>query len=402
MFLQSAISPALLIVVTRTNGIDGAGLFSFAYSLSVILWAFGLWGGRTYQVSDVDKDFMSGSYIMVRYITSVAMIVGAVIFSLANGYDFFKSGLILLLVLTKALESISDALYGVLQVHGKLYVAGISLTVKNVASFLVFLIIDLVTKDLIVASAAMFITYFVVMGLYDWRHVHRTEKLLLNRSSLREYYDQAIMVMKMCWPVFIVIFLTLFSLNIPRYFLDMFHTSQVGYFGIMAMPITILTLFISFIIQPNVVKLSVLFNQNDLVSFGRIVNKISAATIVVGFVIWLATYLLGVWLLNTVFDIDVQPFKAELLVMVGGAIANALVAVYVQILIIMRRFTGQFYVLLLTNIGLVVLSAAFVSRFAMMGSVALFALSSVVQTALLFAIYRLKIRQKDQTLEPAS
>ena len=41
--LQSAISPVLLIIITRLNGIDDSGLFSFALSLSVVFWAVSLW-----------------------------------------------------------------------------------------------------------------------------------------------------------------------------------------------------------------------------------------------------------------------------------------------------------------------------------------------------------------------
>lgn len=63
---QNAISPLLLIVVTRLNGVDDSGLFSFAFSLALIFWAIGIWGGRTYQVSDVKHEFTPQSYIFVR------------------------------------------------------------------------------------------------------------------------------------------------------------------------------------------------------------------------------------------------------------------------------------------------------------------------------------------------
>ena len=40
VFMQNAISPLLLIVITRINGIDASGLFSFAASISIVLFAF--------------------------------------------------------------------------------------------------------------------------------------------------------------------------------------------------------------------------------------------------------------------------------------------------------------------------------------------------------------------------
>ena len=96
--LQSAISPVLLIVITRLNGIDDSGLFSFALSLSVVFWAVSLWGGRTYQVSDVKREFSSGGYVAVRFIASLIVAISAVVFCVLNGYNTTKTGLIMILV----------------------------------------------------------------------------------------------------------------------------------------------------------------------------------------------------------------------------------------------------------------------------------------------------------------
>ena len=106
--LQSAISPVLLIIITRLNGIDDSGLFSFAISLSVVFWAVSLWGGRTYQVSDVKREFSSGGYVAVRFIASLIVAISAVVFCVLNGYSTTKTGLIMILVTFKILESIAD------------------------------------------------------------------------------------------------------------------------------------------------------------------------------------------------------------------------------------------------------------------------------------------------------
>jgi hypothetical protein len=74
-FLQSAISPILLIVITRLNGVGDSGLFSFAMSLSVVFWAISLWGGRTYQVSDVKKEFSSDCVTNVAVFTITALVI---------------------------------------------------------------------------------------------------------------------------------------------------------------------------------------------------------------------------------------------------------------------------------------------------------------------------------------
>ena len=386
-FLQSAISPILLIIITRLNGIDDSGLFSFALSLSVVFWAVSLWGGRTYQVSDVRREFSSGDYITVRFVTSLIVIISAIAFCLLNGYNDTKTSLIMILVVFKILESIADSLYGVLQIHRKLYIAGISLTMKAILGFGAFIAVDFFTKNVIYGALAILLVNILVIFFYDILWVQRVESIAVSREIVRKYITQAIVIMKRTSPVFVVMFLTMFSLNIPRYFLDKAHPDQIGYFGIMAMPITLLGLFISFIIQPNVVSLSELLDKGKRKEFARIVGKINQITFGLGVVSVVLSYLIGVWILNTIFGIAIDNFRLDLTIMVIGAAANAFVSIYVNLLIIMRRFKGQFYTLLLTDMLAVGISAYLVGQFAMLGSVVAFMLISFLQVALLFFIY---------------
>ena len=390
--LQSAISPVLLIVITRLNGIDDSGLFSFALSLSVVFWAVSLWGGRTYQVSDVKREFSSGGYIAVRFIASLIVAISAAVFCVLNGYNATKTGLIMILVTFKILESIADSLYGVLQIHHKLYVAGISLTMKAMFGFTAFMAVDIVTKNVIYGTLAILLVNVLIILLYDVLWVRRVEVITANKKLLKEYTGQAIAIMKHTSAVFVVMFLTMFSLNIPRYFLDKSHPDQIGYFGIMAMPITLLGLFISFIIQPNVVNLSELLAKGKLKEFARIVSKINHITFGIGVLSVVLSYLVGVWVLNTIFGININNFQLDLTIMVIGAAANAFVSIYVNLLIIMRRFKGQFYTLLLTDILAVAVSMCLIERLAMLGSVLVFMLISFLQLALLLVIYKRSLK----------
>ncbi len=390
--LQSAISPALLISITRLNGIDDSGLFSFALSLSVVFWVVSLWGGRTYQVSDVKREFSTGGYITVRFIASLIVAVSAMIFCVLNGYNTAKTSLIMTLVSFKILESVADSLYGVLQIHKKLYIAGISLTIKAVLGFGVFMIVDIATRNISYGVLAILLVNLLVIIFYDILWMRRFENVAINRKLFKKYFSQAVVIMRHTSIVFVVVFLTMFSLNIPRYFLDKSHPDQIGYFGIMAMPITLLGLFISFIIQPNVVNLSELLAKGRLKEFARIVGKINQITFGIGVLSVILSYLIGVWILNVIFGININNFRLDLTIMVIGAAANAFVSIYVNLLIIMRRFKGQFYALLLTDILAVAVSMCLIKRLAMLGSVLVFILISFLQLALLLVIYKRSLK----------
>ena len=387
-FLQSAISPILLIVITRLNGVGDSGLFSFAMSLSVVFWAISLWGGRTYQVSDVKKEFSSGDYIVVRFISSLIVAVFSISFCVLSGYDLIKTELIMVLVSFKILESIADSMYGVLQIHNKLYIVGISLTMKSVFGFMLFTLVDILTKNIIYGALSIFIVNIAVVIFYDIPWMKRVESVGLTKKNIM----QAGKIMKKTAEVFVVVFLTMFSLNIPRYFLDKYHYDQIGYFGIMAMPITLLTLFISFVLQPNVVNLSELLKKKKINEFTKIVSKIDFITFTLGILFVVSSYLIGVWALNTVFGIDINNFRIDLTIMVIGAVANAFVSIYVNLLIILRRFKGQFYTLLVTNILAVVLSIYLIDRLAMLGSVLVFMIISFLQAIILLFIYKRSLK----------
>lgn len=387
-FLQSAISPILLIVITRLNGVGDSGLFSFAMSLSVVFWAISLWGGRTYQVSDVKKEFSSGDYIVVRFISSLIVAVFSISFCILSGYDLIKTELIMVLVSFKVLESIADSIYGVLQIHNKLYIVGISLTIKSVFGFIIFAIVDILTKNIVYGALSIFIVNIAVVIFYDIPWMKHVESVGLTKKNIM----QAEKIMKKTAEVFVIVFLTMFSLNIPRYFLDKYHYDQIGYFGIMAMPITLLTLFISFVLQPNVVNLSELLKKKKIKEFTKIVSKIDFITFTLGILFVISSYLIGVWALNTVFGIDINNFRIDLTIMVIGAVANAFVSIYVNLLIILRRFKGQFYTLLVTNILAVVLSIYLIDRLAMLGSVLVFMIISFLQAIILLFIYKRSLK----------
>ena len=387
-FLQSAISPILLIIITRLNGVGDSGLFSFAMSLSVVFWAISLWGGRTYQVSDVKKEFSSGDYIVVRFISSLIVAVFSISFCILSGYDLIKTELIMVLVSFKILESIADSMYGVLQIHNKLYIVGISLTMKSVFGFMLFTLVDILTKNIVYGALSIFIVNIAVVIFYDIPWMKHVESVGLTKKNIM----QAGKIMKKTAEVFVVVFLTMFSLNIPRYFLDKYHYDQIGYFGIMAMPITLLTLFISFVLQPNVVNLSELLKKKKIKEFTKIVSKIDFITFTLGILFIVSSYLIGVWALNTVFGIDINNFRIDLTIMVIGAVANAFVSIYVNLLIILRRFKGQFYTLLVTNILAVILSVYLIDRLAMLGSVLVFMTISFLQAIILLFIYKRSLK----------
>jgi len=392
VFTQNAISPLLLIVITRVNGIYDSGIFSFAFSIAIIFWIFGMWGGRTYQVSDLNNEFRRQSYIMLRLMLAIIMLVGAVLFSIANNYDLIKSQLIFVLILFKAIESIADSIYGILQINSRLYIVGRSLFLKAIVSFIIFILIDLITKNIVAASLSIVFINFMFVYYYDLRNCRLFEKITIRKNTFNLYIHEALLIMKKCSAFFIISFLSSLSLNIPRYFIDKYYNGQIGYFGILAMPITLISLFVTLILQPSIVGLSKLYNDKMYTEFNKNVKKILFIALMIGLFILLSGIIAGIPLLEMVFGVSFKGYKFSLVVMLCGGITSALLAILVNILTIMRRFKAQFYIMLFSTMLLSVLSAVIIKPYGFIGGITLFALISAAQVVSMFIFYNIILR----------
>lgn len=388
---QNAISPLLLILIARLNGVQDVGLFSFAFALALIFWAVSIWGARTYQVSDTKKEFDTRGYVTVRLLLSVAVLLVALIFCLINGYDYVKTTLIILLVFYKVLESVADAVYGVLQVNDRLYIVGKSLFYKATLGIILFTILDVITGSILISSLGLLIANLVVLVAYDISCSLRFDDIFPKTADeWRLYLNQAVDIIKTCAPIASIIFMSMFSLLIPRYFIDLYHQNEIGYFGILAMPITALGLLVVFIIQPSIVSISkAFFNRSKgMAVFESLVGRILLITFAVSILIIPLTYFIGVEVLTFIFGIDFSTYREILLIFAIGAIVNAFVTIFVNLSTIMRHFKLQFYTLLFSNIALVPLCFAFVPEFGMFAAVSLYLIANVIQLAVLLVGYR--------------
>ena len=94
-----------MIIVTRLNGVDQAGIFTIAFSTACIIYFVGVYAGRIYQVTELNKEITDKEFIVNRSISTILMLILVILFSVIRGYNLYKSTMFLLLTLYKALEA---------------------------------------------------------------------------------------------------------------------------------------------------------------------------------------------------------------------------------------------------------------------------------------------------------
>lgn len=393
VFFQNITSPLLLLIVTRINGIHDSGLFSFAFAISLMLWSLAMWGGRTYQVSDTRSEFSVQGYVGTRLLLSVVVMLIAVGFSLVNNYPMYMTLLFAALTLFKVAESFADVLYGVLQASDKLYMSGISLAVKSFIGIAGFLLINLYTGSILYATLFVVAINFVILIVFDLRLAVRYENNLFSDFKIKKHIQEAFGIMKKTYGIFIVFFLALFSLNIPRYFIEKLSTEEVGYFGVIAMPITLIVLLITFILQPNIVQLSRMYSKGLYKQFSSIINKILLLSFSVGLVVLFVSAVFGPEILKIIFGMDFEDYRQALVIIVVGGIASALTTVYLNVYVIIRSMKAPLLVLLLTNIGLLIASYYIIRTGGVDAGVRLYMITNVIQLIALGLYYNFRMKR---------
>ena len=113
-----------MIIVTRINGVDEAGIFTIAFSTACILYSIGIYAGRIYQVTELNYKIKDKDFIVNRIITCLSMFIFLILFCAFRNYDLEKSIIFLLLTIYKGLEAFSDVIYAALQKNQKLEFVG--------------------------------------------------------------------------------------------------------------------------------------------------------------------------------------------------------------------------------------------------------------------------------------
>ena len=75
------------IVLFREMGSSEAGVYQLSMAITAVFISIALFGMRSYQVSDVKRDYSDGTYMASRIFTVGAAFVAGVIFVLVNGYQ---------------------------------------------------------------------------------------------------------------------------------------------------------------------------------------------------------------------------------------------------------------------------------------------------------------------------
>ena len=352
------------IITTRINGITDAGIFSFAFSFACWFYVIGVYSGRVFQVTDKTSNSSDTDYIYNRIFTCIIMIICAVLFCIIKKYDIYKFGIITILCLFKVVEAFSESIYAVIQKNEQLYKVGISLFLKAVIAVTTFLIIDYVTKNLIISCISIVIVNILILIIYD---ISNIKKLKVVKTKFTK--EANMNILKTGVFAFGLNFISIYLINASRYAIDdLLEADMQTIYGIILMPATFMGLLGQYIIQPAITKISNYIKTENYQKLKNVIIKLISIMFSFGIVVFIIAYLLEIPVLQTVYGVELKPYFTSAMVIIAGSVFYGTSIIISFTLIAMRKTLSQVIIYGICAIGSTIIAYKFVEVKQIMGA----------------------------------
>lgn len=372
-----------LIIVKRINGLESAGIFSYAFAIACLLWIVAIYYNRAYQVSK--NEISDRVFIKTRLITCSIMFFLSIIISLLSISEIDKLIMIILLCLFRNIEALSDVFYGIAHKNDRLDYVGKSMFIKALMGLIVFIVLDIITKNVVISVVGLLIVN-IIGCTFDYRKSKKYIKV--NESTRNTRY-----ILKNSFVVFSYSFLYIFLVNIQKYVLGYFDTNEIqAIFNIIVMPATFMSLCGQYLINPFINILNRKIIEKKYNEYDKIIKKLTITLLILGLLASLAIYIIGVPILNSIYNIDLQNYKLSLVIIVISSIFYAISAILSNALTIIKKNNGQLIIYILAALISLSISIIAIKNYHITGAVYSYGITLFTHLIMYIIYYKKSLR----------
>lgn len=388
--LNASQSVIVLIIVTRTNGLIDAGFFSIAWAIAYLTLTLGHYGMRAYQATDVINSFSIEEYLGSRLVTSSAMVLGGIVYILygviALDYSTQKSVIVALVCCWKLIDSIEDVFHGWFQNSGRLDVAAKAQTIRIMVGLIALSFALVLSHNLVVA-----LTICLLFSVFTFGIVTVSQTRYFERSIHVVITKRVGVLLKTCFPLCCVSFLTIYLGNASKYAIDAcFGDGMQAEYNFIFMPVFAISLLATFIYFPILPKLAIMWETREIEAIINVIKRQVVFIIAITVVAIVFCYLLGTQILGFIYSTDLSVYRAELCILMSGGGFMAIASLLSVVITTMRNQELLIIGYGIASITALLLSLILVRHFEMAGGVYTYVISSfVLVTCLVFIVFRI-------------
>lgn len=213
----------MLVMLAKLGTAEMMGQFALGFAVAAPVFLLARLSLREVLVTDARGEHPFGDYLVLRLITTVAgLLVISGIAGLAS-YNWETRSAIFLVGVVKAVESVVDVLYGLMQKHERMDLIARSTVTRGVLSLLVFgaavHLLGSVLWGLVLISAVS----ALVLATYDLPAAARLPGTGLAPRWVRIDLTR---LTRLSWPLGVTTMLISLSVMIPRYFVEHYRGEQ--------------------------------------------------------------------------------------------------------------------------------------------------------------------------------
>ncbi len=326
--------PVVTMVSTQLVGVEQAGMISMAFVVGLLLMFVGNFGVRTYQVSDTTMEHSFKDYQANRWATCILMLLVGWAYCSIRGYSDEMFNISMAVILYKFIDALADVYEGRLQQVDKLYLAGISQTLRSALALVVFSVALLITRNATVACYAMAIVAAITFVVFTW-------PLTLMEAPPSSPFSFASFVglFKVCAPLFLALFLFNVIENMPKFVMeDALPYDNQLYYNAIYFPAQMILIVSQLVYKPLLLRMAGVWQDASkrtkfnmlLVVIFLVIAAITG--VACGIMAWV-----GIPVMSFLYGIDFAQFRGLLfLMLLTGGITAAIDFIY-QVITIMRR-----------------------------------------------------------------
>ena len=336
--LDACQSALLLLVISHTNTVEDAGVYTIAYAIASLAITLGKYGVRNYQVSDVYEKYSFRTYVQSRIVTSILM-VAVVLYYMARGffilgYEWNKVFAIMIMGVTKLVDAVEDVFHARLQQIGRLDVGAKCITFRYIGIILIICIVLFVTHKLIIA--------FIVGSIFSWVFFLWTYQiyrpLLLEEEKDNSVGKDVLYLLIDCFAIAVCGYLSIYVANAPKYAIDAQMTEAAqARFNYIFMPVYMISTLSTFIFQPLIAKMSYYLGEGKIEELIGLFFRIIAAIILICVAVYVGSYLFGIPLLSFMYNSDLSGYKKEFMTLLLGGGMLAFSSFFSVCIVILRQ-----------------------------------------------------------------
>lgn len=374
----------LVVIVGRIGGAEVLGLYSLGLALTAPLIMFTNLKLRTVLSTGYHNEFNFIDFGQTRLLGNITFLIFTVLAIVILDYENHVVIVILLIAISKVIESFSDLLYGNLQFYERLDIVAKSFIMRGLIGLLLFTTIFLLTENLTYSLMGLSVAWLVILIFFDLRK--NLDFISLNFRDFNRKNMLRIIVISL--PLGIISLLASLNVNIPRIIIEKnLSLQELGYFTSVFYLTIILGKFVTSLGAAVLPRLSKFYESKNYKAHLKLTLKFMILILVISLTILSISYFFGETILFLLYGVEYSHLGTFFVLVMLYGLLNYLVYGIKVSLESTRTFKPQLYIEVTNLILTLILSLVFIPQHGIFGAVYALLIAASISVIILAILY---------------